>query len=334
FEVVTALAFLFFARRRPDLVILEVGLGGRLDATNVVTPLVSVITNISLEHTAVLGDTVEAIAREKAGIIKPGVPLLTAAQDPAALAVIAGVCREREAPLYRVLPPGEEPCREGAQGAAAFAPGRITPEGQYFSYCGFARRWEELFVPLRGRYQLSNAATALASLELLERHGFAVGEKALRRGLEKTFWPGRLERLREKPLLIMDGAHNPAGMKALAAALPDYFRYRRLVLVLGIMADKDYNAMLAAILPLADALVLTRPQIDRAADLETLAAAAGRCFNGPMLKEEDVGLALRKALDLAGEEDAVLVTGSLYTVSEARAAFLAGRASRRHGFPS
>ncbi|MEW5783892.1 MAG: folylpolyglutamate synthase/dihydrofolate synthase family protein [Bacillota bacterium] len=328
FEVVTTLALLFFERRRPDLVVLEVGLGGRLDATNVVTPLLSVITNISLEHTDVLGHTIAEIAREKAGIIKPAVPLLTAAADPAALAVFQNRCRELNAPLYRVSSSsgvaGRGPLQaEEAVLTAFHERGKIIPDGQHFTYNGFYRRLDDLFIPLRGAYQVTNAATALAALELLAAHGFTINEPALRRGLAQTSWPGRLEVLDRAPLLIMDGAHNPAAAGELAAALPEYFSYRRLILILGIMADKDIEAILSPLLPLAHTLVLTRPELPRAADPHALADLIRQNFRftGAIHIAPAVHRALALGRGLAGPADALLVTGSLYTVSEARAAF-------------
>jgi dihydrofolate synthase / folylpolyglutamate synthase len=319
FEVVTTLALAFFARRQPDLVVFEVGLGGRLDATNVVTPLAGIITNVSLEHTDVLGDTVQAIAREKAGIIKPGVPLITATADADVLAVLEERCRELAAPLYRVLPPDE--ADRICDNTAAYSRERITGDGQYLSYRGFERTLTDLFIPLRGGYQAANAATALAAVELLSRQGFEVDEASLRRGLAETRWPGRLEVLSREPLLIMDGAHNPAAVELLAGAIPEYFRYRRLILVLGVMADKDIQAIMGSITPLADEVVLTRPSLPRAAEPKHLAEYIREipCFTGRVHVEDDLGRALELALSLASPADAVLVTGSLYTVSDARA---------------
>ncbi len=319
FEVVTALAFTHFALRRPDIVVLEVGLGGRLDATNVVSPLVTMITNISLDHTGVLGDTVESVAREKAGIIKPGVPVITGTTDPSARQVIVAGCRERQADLFYALPAWEKP-PSGVKSAWCTRR-EITAEGQRLDYAGFDRSFEELHIPLRGRYQVANTALALAGLEQLARCGFTFSEGDLRRGLSETIWPARLELLRRKPLLILDGAHNPAAMRELAASLPEHFKYRRLLLVLGAMADKDL-AMFDFILPLADKVILSRPGISRAAEPEALAAFLKKRFWGMVHIEQKVGCALDKALTLADADDAVLVTGSFYTVSEARAYYL------------
>lgn len=319
FEVVTALAFTYFARKRPDLVVLEVGLGGRLDATNVITPLVSMITNISLDHTQVLGETVEAVAREKAGIIKPGIPVVTGTTDPAARRVIADTCRDREVPLFYALSSGEN-APSGVKSASCTRR-EIIPEGQLLDYQGFTWSFKDLHIPLRGRYQVGNTAVALAALEQLAACGFCLSEKNLRRGLAETVWPARLELLGQTPLLIMDGAHNPAAMRELSLSLPEYFSYRRLILVLGVMADKDLS-MVDFILPLADTVILTRPDLPRAAEPEMLAAFLKNRFPGKIIVEQKVDQALAAATALAGAEDAVLVTGSFYTVSEARAGWL------------
>jgi len=320
FEVVTALALDYFASAEVDLVVLEVGLGGRLDATNVVTPLISIITNISLEHTAVLGSTIEAIAAEKAGIIKAEKPLLTAAEDQRALKVFRTRCRELKAPMYRVYPPPRRTNNKGHKRPVAVLK-KIITEGQIFSYHGFSIELDDLFIPLRGRYQLNNASTALATLELLEKENYPAGETAVRSGLSETVWPGRLELLQKDPLVIMDGAHNPAAMEKLAEAVPQYFHYRRLILVIGILADKDIAAMLEHILPLAAVVIFTRPLLPRAADPRDVAGFATSHFKlqKDYITIQSHGEALDRALELAGPQDAVLVTGSLYTVSDIRA---------------
>lgn len=319
FEVVTALALTHFARCRPDIVVLEVGLGGRLDATNVVSPLITAITNISLDHTQVLGDTIEAVAREKAGIIKPGIPVITGATAAGAQQVIAETCLERRSPLFYALSSDDDLPPGG--GGAVCSLRQITTTGQMLDYNGFSWSFENLYLPLRGRYQVSNTALALAVLEQLVDCGFSFNEENLRRGLAETVWPARLELLRRKPLLILDGAHNPAAMRELSLSLPQYFSYRRLILVLGAMVDKDH-AMFDHILPLADRLILTRPRLPRAAEPVDLAVFLEHRFAGEILIEPEVERALAAALDFAAADDAVLVTGSFYTVSEARAAFL------------
>ena len=352
FEVVTALAFLYFARLRPDLVVLEVGLGGRLDATNVVDPLAVIITNVSLEHTQVLGNTVELIAREKAGIIKTGVPVVTAAADPAALRVIWEACLEREAPLYRVIPGEEEGTAQkfaktgfpgtgetgapdlagadspGLTGICRFGERKIVPTGQQFTYRGLGQTLKGVTIPLRGGHQVINASTALAGLELLSHQGFLFPERRLREGLKDTRWPGRLEVVGKSPLVVLDGAHNPAAMEQLARSIGEHFRYRRLLLVLGILKDKDKEAMFRHILPLAHRLILTSPSsCGRAVSPQELAASEALTgyYSGPVRIENTVGGAMGAALEMAGETDLVLVAGSLYTISEAREYLFKGR---------
>lgn len=320
FEVVTALAMSYFAAREVDLVVLETGLGGRLDATNVVTPLISVITNVSLEHTDVLGGTLEKITSEKAGIIKRNRPLITAAEEPVVFDSLRERCLKADAAFYRVYTAAEgEECLPSRKPCAALQ--EIIDDGQLFMYRGFNLQLDKVFIPLRGFYQVTNALTALAAAEMLKNEGFAVDEKAVRSGLASTVWPGRMELLGRNPLLIMDGAHNPGAMEKLSGALPRYFNYSRLILVLGMLADKDTAAMLKHILPLADTVIFTRPVLPRAADPAVLAAFAEEHFD--LSKDYHVipehGAALDKALDLAGPADAVLVTGSLYTVSDVRA---------------
>jgi dihydrofolate synthase / folylpolyglutamate synthase len=327
FEVVTVLALCYFARKNTDLVVMEVGLGGRLDATNVITPLLSIITNISLEHTDILGDTIEKIAFEKAGIIKAGRPLITAAGDKRALGVFEKRCSELGSPLYRVYPLSVA-TEAVSENKPAALPGKITNAGQFFSYNGFSLQLEKLFIPLRGSYQLDNAATALAAVEILFEEGFHCSDENVILGLAKTTWPGRLELLAEEPLLIMDGAHNPAAMEKLAAAVPAYFSYNRLILVYGMLADKDMESMLNSILPQADTVIFTRPVLPRAADPAVVAdyAANKLGFNKQVLVINEFDEAVEKAVSLAEPDDAVLVTGSLYTVSDIRAYWIKSRA--------
>ena len=306
FEVVTALAFCWFAEESPDLVILEVGLGGRLDATNVVQPLVSAIATISLEHTQVLGDTVEAIAREKAGIIKAGAPVVTQAGG-AALSVLEDVCREKDVPLYHL---GKHfHAQIDTQDAG----------GQVFHYQGLYGDYHALSIPLLGDYQVRNAALAIAAGELLCQNGFSISEAALRAGLDKTRWPGRLELLRRSPLVVIDGAHNLEAFQGLRRGVRQTFQYGRLILVLGILSDKAAENILAEILPLADRLILTKPNSPRAADPHTLQKIVSDMMPElPCEISPEIPAAVDLALKEAGDEDLVLIAGSLYLVSDAR----------------
>jgi dihydrofolate synthase/folylpolyglutamate synthase len=306
FEATTAMAFTYFAEESVDIAVIEVGMGGRLDSTNVITPLVSVITNVDIEHTEFLGDTLEQIASEKAGIIKPGVPVVTGAVQPEVLEVI-----ERE-----VSSKGTTVRRLGRDFSPAYVGGG---RDQVFDYQGLAASYAGVKISMLGRYQVDNACLALAGVECLRGAGFVVDEPALRRGLENARWEGRLERVSERPDIFLDGAHNPASAKQLAAAVRELkASYRRLVLVIGILGDKDYAGILAELAPLAERVVATKPRYSRAMDVQELAAAIRR-MGGAVDCADTVAEAVFKAREIAAAEDFILITGSLYVVGEARA---------------
>ncbi len=301
FEFVTAMAFDYYARAGADPVILETGMGGRLDATNIVTPLVSVITNIARDHEDYLGQGILTIAGEKAGIIKAGTPLVTYAAQQGVLRLLAETCARQQAPMYV----GGKDFRARGRGAGRF------------SYAGLGTRLGGLRTNLLGRHQYRNAAVALAVMELLRARGVEIPEAAIREGLTQVRWPGRLELIRTHPRLILDGAHNPAAAGVLADTLKHTLSHRRLILVLGIMADKEIEGILTKLLPLADAVVFSRPEYSRAATPEALARkAAGAAGESYVIPE--LPTAIEKALSLAGEDDLVVITGSLFTVGEAR----------------
>lgn len=300
FEVATALALQHFADAGVEVAVLEVGLGGRLDATNVIaSPLVTVVTNVTLEHTEVLGDTVEAIAREKGGIVKPGVPLVTGATGPA-LQELRAIADAQKTP---VLALGED-----------FVPQPIGADdaGQALEVHGL-RELGEVRVPLLGAHQAENAALALAALDACDAAGVRVPPDAVRAGLAATRWRGRLER---RGRVLLDGAHNPAGAVALAQFLKD--RGIRPVLVFGALADKDWRAMIEVLAPHARDAIATRPPSPRALDpMEAARAFSQSGIFGMVV--EDVGHALRTAEGIAGPDGTVLVTGSLYLVGDALA---------------
>ncbi|MFH1060595.1 MAG: folylpolyglutamate synthase/dihydrofolate synthase family protein [Pseudomonadota bacterium] len=304
FEFVTAMAFLWFARQGVELAIIETGLGGRLDATNLVRPLATVITNIGLEHQQYLGETYAAIASEKAGIIKPGKPLAHGVTQPTARRVVEGRAAALGAPLRRL---GRDlRVRRRAEGR--------------FDLAGRLWRLPAASTSLFGRHQPGNAALALAVLEDLAEAGFAVGPEHLRAGLMAARWPGRLQQAPArpgKPPLWLDGAHNLPAARALLASLPEMRAGRApLVMVVGVMADKDIAGILAALLPAADRVVFSRPAYERAADPALLAAWAP-AGAPPSQVEPDLGRAIARAEELAGPGGVVLVTGSLFTVGEA-----------------
>ena len=312
FEFTTAMAFSYFQKAGADLVVLEVGMGGRLDATNVVVPVAAGITHLALDHTGRLGSTLAEIAGEKAGIIKEGRPTVVAPQNSEALFVVQARAQELGSPLYPVASWPDE--------------GKIRFRGQAFSLAGsVADFWlEDLFLPrvevgILGRHQLANAAVALGLAQRVYEAGLvglepSAWQAALRRGLEKARWPGRLEYFSGKPSLLLDGAHNPDGMEQLALFLQEFFPKARPTVVLGILGDKDYPSMLSELAPLAGKLIITVPDNPRAADPGELADRA-RSFGSQVEVVAQPQMALERALK--GEE-LVVVAGSLYLVGELR----------------
>jgi dihydrofolate synthase/folylpolyglutamate synthase len=302
------MAFTWFAEEQVDLAVIEVGMGGRLDATNVITPLLSVITNIDLEHTEFLGTTLELIAAEKAGIIKQGVPVVTGVVQSGVVAVLEHEATAKQAPLYRL---GKD-----------FAPESVVAgRTQVFDYHGYRNSCPALEIGMIGRYQVDNACLAMAAMEVLQEAGVVVDEAAMRRGLAYTRWEGRLERVARRPDIFLDGAHNPASATQLAAAVRDMKpSYRRLVLVIGILGDKDHAGILSQLVPLADLVIVTKPNYSRAMDVEALATGV-RQQHGSVEMTGTVAAAIALARHRAAPDDLVLITGSLYVVGDARAVF-------------
>lgn len=310
FEVMTCLAFTWFAEQGVEWAVVEVGLGGRLDATNVVDPAVSVITSISYDHMAILGDTLAQIAAEKAGIVKPGVPVVSAPQSGEALAVVEATCRERGAPLTLV---GRD---------WTWQAGASDLTGQSFSLHHRQGDITDLWVPLLGEHQLANAATAVAALSWLPGPPPGLLPAAIPDGLRAVKWPGRLEILGQAPLVVADSAHNGDSAQKLAAALRANCEYRRLIVVLGASADHATPELLSALLSGAGRAIATRSHHARAASPTWLRAQAGE-LGFSMEVSESVSQALARALDLAGPDDLVCCTGSVFVAAEARAAWFA-----------
>jgi dihydrofolate synthase/folylpolyglutamate synthase len=308
FEVTTAMAFTYFAEEGVDIAVIEVGMGGRLDSTNVITPLVSVITNIELEHTEFLGTTLGEIAGEKAGVIKQGVPVVTGAMQQEVITVIEREAAAHKAEVYRL--------------SKDFMPVPIASQrAQIFDYRGIKASYEKVRINMLGRYQVDNASLALATIECLCGAGIIVDEAAVRRGLEQARWEGRLELVARKPDIYLDGAHNPASAQRLAAAVREMkSAYRRTILLIGILQDKDCGGIIAALAPLADRVVVTKPQYSRAMEVQKLASEI-RKLHGFVATAETVSEAIAIARDEASPDDLVLITGSLYTVGDARAVF-------------
>jgi dihydrofolate synthase / folylpolyglutamate synthase len=305
FEILTAMAFVHFARAGVDWVALEVGLGGRLDATNVVDPVVSVITSIGIDHVNFLGAAVRDIAVEKAGIVKPHRPLVVGPIGEEALAVIERIASENAAPLYRR---GREYDWRPATGDA-------------MSFDGLGWHLDELEIGLVGRHQRDNAATAIAAVAAV-RDRVAVGEAALRRGLASARWPGRLETVLDEPLTIVDGAHNVEAMRAVVPEIVRIAGGRPLHVLFAAMGDKDWRAMIEILGPHCTSAVVTEVLAERAAPGDQLRAAfAAHC---PATFEPDAATAFARLRSTAGRGDVAVVTGSLFLVGAVHG-FLRGR---------
>ena len=302
FELLTALAFAYFKGRGVAFQVLETGLGGRLDATNVVKPGVDVITSISFDHTEVLGNTLTQIAREKAGIIKPGSMVVSSPQFPEAMAVIEEVCREWGVRLVRV---GSD---------VIWQRKAFSSEGQSFQLKGLKGRYD-LSLPLIGEHQLENAATAVAAVEILSDLGVTVPSESIAAGLAQVHWPGRLQVLRRKPWFIVDCAHNAYSAKRLAEALKEYFDFERVILILGVSSDKDVAGMVAELSPLSAMVIATGTHHPRALEPARIADEFSKRGIVPEVVE-NITSAVDLALARAKPEDLICATGSIFVVAE------------------
>ena len=311
FEVITTMAFLYFYEKKVDFAIMEVGLGGRLDATNVCQPLVSVITHIDFDHIDRLGNTLAEIAGEKGAIIKQNTPVVSAGQFPDAQDVIKKIARERGSSLYIY---GEE------VGATLIS---SQLRGNYFNYRGISNNIDNLFIPLAGDFQIENASLAIATTELLNNIGFVITTDDIIKGVASSKWPGRFEIVKEKPLVILDGAHNPDGVKQFIKNLKKLIPDKRIIAVLGVFQDKDYINILKNIVPQVNQVILTMADNPRATPTAVLAEEVGHYINyDSIIETDDVETAINKSLQIAREDDVICITGSLYTVGEAKAYFL------------
>jgi dihydrofolate synthase / folylpolyglutamate synthase len=311
FEALTALAFAYFQKKRVDFQVLEVGLGGRLDATNVVArPAVCVITSISLDHTQILGNTLEEIAREKAGIIKSGCWVVISPQPEEAALVITDVCREKKAKAVQI---GKDVTWHKI--GDDLRQQSLAIEGRTSKY--------QVSIPLLGDFQLENAATAVAALEILASEGFAISTADIAQGLSQVRWPGRFQILQQHPTVVVDGAHNVASMKRLVNNIKAYFPQKRIFLVFGTSCDKDIPGIINELVPLSPQVIVTQASHSRAAPLPTLVAEFTKRGIEPETRET-VTEAISRALSLAGRTDIICITGSLFVVAEALDYFSGG----------
>ena len=321
FELMTALGFLYFANQAVEVAVVEVGMGGRLDATNVVDPLITVITSVSFDHTQVLGDTLAKIAAEKAGIIKPGRPLVLAPQKEEARLVIARIAEERGAPLIQV---GED---------VLFAPGTHSLSGQSmlvwsadeqqrvvdYIESGGRHTWEplRLTIPLLGHHQVENAATGYVALQAAREEGLSLSEVDLQKGFANVDWPARFEVLQRSPLVIIDSAHNRDSALKLRLAISDYIPDKPVILIFGASEDKDVNGMFSVLLPRVQQVIATESTHPRAMASEEIVAIAHR-FGRPARVINPVDEALKQAIEAAGQDAVVIATGSIFVAAAVR----------------
>lgn len=319
FEVSTALAILFYARvTYPDYVVWETGLGGRLDVTNIVHPVVSVITNIGHDHMDRLGDTLAAVASEKAGIIKAAIPVVSGVTQPEAVEVIKRIAAERQSSLYLL---GEQFHETEIS---------VRQDEQTFRFENLFRTIEPLTITLNGEHQRTNAAVAVMTLEILRQYNaLVVEDDILADGLRTATWPGRLEMVSDSPRILLDGAHNPEGAEMLAAALKNTYKYDRLHLMMGMLENKNHHDVLKHILPIVDTLILTEPDYRMKKEVNALADLVREMrqqqpneHSFELVVEKDYRVALKKLQQLTGENDLGVVTGTLYLIADVRSSIL------------
>jgi len=312
FEIATAMAFYHFAAQQVEWAVIETGMGGRFDATNIVVPQVSVITNLSIEHTEYLGGTIRALANEKGGIIKPSTPVVTSVTQPSGIGRLKDIARENSAALYQFR-------------HDFFI--RKNPGRPSFTYRGLHLHIPDLTIPLPGDHQKENVSLALAACELIFDRNTKTDPcppltpALVKKGLGMAKWPGRLEIIQKKPLVILDGAHNLKAAQVLGRYLAATLAGKKLTLVVGILDDKPYEAMLKYLLPSAHRVIITRAKIDRSLPTHVLAAAAKKNFSGTIQVKEDVAEAVNLAISTSSDEDAVCIAGSLYVAGEAKEKF-------------
>ena len=298
FEIETAMAMLYFLQEQVDIAVIEAGLGGRLDATNVIkNPLCCIITSVSLDHMQYLGDTLEAIAAEKAGIIKEGRPLISSNRPPEVLRVLEEICNRKNAPFLSVDNSEAVIMESSAQGSV---------------FCYHDEFWK---IKLPGMHQLTNALLAIRAVEVLKESGFKITREGIRNGLAKTIWNGRFEVISKEPYFVIDGAHNEEAANRLTEAIQRYFNGKRLIYILGVFADKDYHSILRITAPLAGVILTISPENSRALPSEVLAEEA-RKYCSEVIDVKTVRYAVETAYRLAAKDDVILAFGSLSFLGE------------------
>ncbi len=301
FELTTAMALYEFNRQKVDWAVIETGMGGRLDATNIINPAISIISNISLEHQKYLGNTISRIAGEKGGIIKKCIPVITGVKQKNGISTLKNIANKQSAPFYRL---GDTfRIRRGKNGT--------------FTYFGIDNIWRNMRSGLLGAHQIDNAALVLAACEILNKNKAELSIQSIKDGLAQNNWPGRLEIASSSPFILLDGAHNLIATRCLAKFLSENLTKRKITLVTGILDDKPYAAMLACLLPLCNKAILTRPKTNRAIEPEKLYSIAKKIIPDVCIIQ-DVGKAIKHAIKIASSDDAICIAGSLYLVGEAK----------------
>nr|WP_319393730.1 folylpolyglutamate synthase/dihydrofolate synthase family protein [uncultured Desulfobacter sp.] len=312
FEIVTAMAFYHFAEKKVDWAVIETGMGGRFDATNIIASQVSVITNLSIEHSDYLGHTIRDLAREKGGIIKPGVPVVTAVSQPSGIDKLKKLATDQQSDLYRFKNDFSI---------------RKTPGGPTYNYKGIYQNFKGLTKPLPGEHQRENLSLALAAIELIFEQNkkadprYELTPEVIHKGLARVHWPGRLEKIMDHPLVILDGAHNLKAAFLLGKYLNRTLGDKKLTLVVGILDDKPHEAMLDQLLPRAQRVIVTQAKIDRSIETPILTAAVKKKFKGEVQVIKDVKDAVSYAISESCKDDAICIAGSLYVAGEAKEKF-------------
>jgi dihydrofolate synthase/folylpolyglutamate synthase len=321
FEITTALAFMYYAAEKAEAAVIEVGLGGRLDATNVVHPMLSVITSLSYDHTHLLGHTLAEIAREKAGIVKPGVPVVSAPQESEALRVLKSIAEERQSPFVLV---GRDwlfaPLRRSldSQSLTIWSAASQEQVNDYLRH-GQPQQWEwvppRFDIPLLGYHQVINATVSYAALQVANTRGLRIPEEAIREGFRTVEWPARFQILNRVPFVVVDSAHNRDSARRLRTALDDYFPSRKVILIFGASSDKDINGILDELIPRVSQVIVTHAEHPRASETDDLVERI-RARGCPAEAVVPVKQALAKALENAAEEDVVLSAGSMFVSAD------------------
>jgi len=312
FEIATAMGFYHFSQENVDWAVIETGMGGRFDATNIIKPQVSIITNLSIEHTDYLGNTIKDIAREKGGIIKENTPVVTGVSQPSGLKTIQKIAKERSSELFIYKKDFSA---------------KKNPGQEIYTYKGLNKNFNNLIKPLPGDHQKENLSLALAGCELIFQKfkktdpRYNLNETLVRDGLDIAKWPGRLEYVMEKPLVILDGAHNLQASRVLGKHLSSTLKNKKVTMVIGILDDKPYEKMLESLVPFAQNIIFTKAKIERSLEPSVLKKTAQRLTKCPINIIEDVKKAVTHAIKTSNSEDAICIAGSLYVAGEARGSF-------------